>query len=87
MNEKKVKNRSLKKYTCKRNKGEHEYLDPTIKYEPSIRYHYRHDKGWLNSGELHPEHKYLYTTISICLEAKCKHCGHKATAYMSTKIK
>jgi DNA-directed RNA polymerase subunit M/transcription elongation factor TFIIS len=85
--EEKVKWRSLKKYTCKRNKGEHEYLEPTIKRNPTIRYVHKTETGTLDSHELHTEHKYLHTTLSIWLEAKCKHCGHKATAYINTKIK
>ena len=86
--EEKVKSRSLKKYTCKRNKGEHEYLEPTIKFEPRIRYVYDIGKiGNLFSDKLHPENKYLHTELSVMLEAICKHCGHKATAFIKTKIK
>ena len=90
MEEEKVRCRSLKKYTCKRNKGEHEYLEPTIKFEPRIRYVYVYEterKTTLTSDKLHPEYKYLYTTVSVMLEATCKHCGHKATAFFNSKIK
>jgi len=86
--EEKVRSRSLKKYTCKRNKGEHEYLEPTIRFEPMIRYIYETErKTTLNSDNLHPEYKFLHTELSVMFEATCKHCGHKATAFINTKIK
>jgi len=85
MLEEKVKWFSKKKYTCKRNKGEHEYLKPIILYQPSIRYIYKSKGG----GQLHtnvyqddPDYKYLRTEATIVLESVCKHCGHKVTSFM-----
>ena len=86
--EEKVKWQSKKKYTCKRNKGEHEYLKPVIMFEPSVRYIYEKDnKGILDSHRLHPEYKYLRTEIHLMTEARCKHCGHKALTFFTDKIK
>jgi len=75
-----------KKYTCKRNKGEHEYGEPVITFPPRVRYIYKTERGVLDSHELQPEHKYIRTEINIGLEARCKHCGHKSIAYLSDKL-
>lgn len=85
--EDKVKNYSLKKYNCKRNKGEHEYCEPIIKFDPEITYVSNTGIGTLYSHEIHKDYKYLYTTISIGLEVICIHCGHKVLSFLSNKIK
>jgi len=85
--EEKVKWISKKKYTCKRNKGEHEYLKPAILYGPIVRYIYKTDSGILDSGKLCPEHKYLRTEIGVSFVTVCKHCGHNATSFMTNNLK
>ena len=85
--EEKVRVPSKKKYNCKRNKGEHEYLEPTILYNSNIRYVYKVKNGGIMfSNEQHPEYKYIRTELSIALECICKHCGHKAISFMTDKI-
>lgn len=84
--EERVRWRSKNKYVCKRNKGEHEFLKPTIEYEPSVRYIYLTKMGILDSAT--PQNnKLIRTTISVVLETRCKHCGHKVTAFLKDKIK
>ena len=85
--EEKVKWLSKKKYICKRNKGEHEYLDPIMLYKPLVRYIYKTDRGILDSGKLCPENKYLRTKISVSFVTICKHCGHKAISIMVNDLK
>ena len=86
--EEKVRWQSKKKYTCKRNKGEHEYLEPVIMFEPRVRYIYEtDDKGRLDSYKLEPKYKYLRTEIHLMTEARCKHCGYKALTFFTDKIK
>jgi len=85
--EEKVKWPSKKKYTCKRNKGEHEYLEPVAYFKPLVRYIYETDRGILDSGKLCPEHKYLRTEIAVAFVTVCKHCGHKATSIMANDLK
>ena len=86
--EEKVKWLSKKKYTCKRNKGEHEYLDPVIMFEPSVRYIYEKDnKGRVDSYKLEPKYKYLRTEIHLMTETRCKHCGHKVLTFFTNKLK
>ena len=88
MLEEKVKWQSKKRYTCKRNKGEHEYLKPVIMFEPRVRYiHEKDNKGILDSYRLHPEYKYLRTEIHLMTETRCKHCGHKALTFFTDKLK
>ena len=76
-----------KKYTCKKNKGEHEYLTPTLKYEPSVKYIYDTGDGILYSPELKNGYKYLRTELSVILETRCKYCGHKCVSYLTDKLK
>ena len=85
--EEKVKWTSKKKYTCKRNKGEHEYLDPVILFKPVVRYIYKTDSGILDSSKLCPEYKYLGTDISVAFVTLCKHCGHRANSFMIKDLK
>ena len=85
--EEKVRVPSKKKYTCKRNKGEHEYLEPVAFFKPLVRYIYKTNRGILDSGKLCPEHKYLKTEISVSFVALCKHCGHRATSFMIKDLK
>lgn len=86
--EEKVKWRSKKKYNCKRNKGEHEYLKPVLVFEPSYNYIYDTPIGQLHSSKLQTDagYEYVRTEVKVFLECVCKHCGHKAAAYMSDKI-
>ena len=87
LEEEKVRVKSKKKYTCKRNKGEHEYLEPVILYEPSVRYIYKtNNGGMMFAHKHHKEYKYIKTEVSIVLECVCKHCGHKALSFMRDKI-
>ena len=89
--EERVKWFSKKKFACKKNKGEHEYLTPTIKYQPEVRYIYKTKNGILDSYELENEKyldaEYLYAQISIGLETTCKHCGHKVLSFLREEIK
>ena len=87
LEEEKVRVRSKRKYTCKRNRGEHEYLEPVIVFKPMVRYLYETDRGILDSRGLHPEYKYLRTEIHLITETRCKHCGHKALSIFTDKIK
>jgi hypothetical protein len=82
----KVKWPSKNKFNCKRNKGEHEYLTPTIKYQPTVRYIYKAKNNILKSHNLENE-EYLYTEVGTVLETVCKHCGHKVLSFLSEKIK
>lgn len=78
---------SKNKYNCKRNKGEHEYLEPTITFTPSVKYVYKtEDGGCLVSHKLDNRYKYLRTEISVGIEARCKHCGKKAVVFLSDKL-
>lgn len=83
----KVRWPSIKKYPCKRNKGQHEYINPTLVYEPDITYIYKTDGGELHSSELHKELKYIKTKFSVFYEIRCKHCGKKQVFYLSDNIK
>ena len=85
--EEKVKWTSKKKYTCKKNKGEHEYLEPVAFFKPLVRYIYKTDRGILDSGKLCPEYKNPKTIISAVLVAVCKHCGHKAVSFINNDLK
>jgi len=90
LEEEKVRVRSKRKYTCKRNKGEHEYLKPVFVFEPSYNYIYNDDgHGQLHSSKLtnDPKYKYVRTEVKVFLECVCKHCGHKALAYLTDKLK
>lgn len=84
--EEKVKCRSKKKYTCKRNRGEHEFLEPVIKYKQSIRYIHKLERGTLYTDKLQDE-PLIRTEINIALETHCKHCGHKQLVFLSERIK
>jgi uncharacterized membrane protein YkgB len=88
--EEKVKNYSLKKYPCKRNKGEHEYLEPIIKSEPSVAYIYKTKEsfGTVITHSLKPrqELKLFETRVRIEIETICKHCGHKNLTFLSGKL-
>lgn len=81
-----VRWRSKKKYRCKKSKGEHEYLTPTIKYKQLVRYIYDTGTGILDAGEPQKDYKYLRTEVSIVLETVCKHCGHKCLTFFRDKI-
>ena len=87
LEEEKVRVRSKRKYTCKRNKGEHEYLEPVIIYKSRINYIYKTNRGILSASELQTKYKYLRTEISLGIEARCKHCGHKALTFFTDKLK
>ena len=85
--EEKVKWRSLKKYPCKRNKGEHEYLEPIIKSEPSVEYVYKIEDGSIAySNKLYPLLKLKETRVNTIVETICKHCGHKNLTFLSGKL-
>ena len=90
INDEVVKWPSKKKYNCKRNKGEHEYLTPIIEYKPSIRYIYKTPAG----GELHssepqssPEYKYIRTEMTVVYKSVCIHCGKEVLSFLRDKIK
>jgi hypothetical protein len=85
--EDKVKWPSKKRYICKKGKGEHEYLDPTIKYKPSITYIYKTTSGELHSRQINKDGLLIRTEIRIILETRCKNCGHKCVSFLSDKIK
>lgn len=87
INDDNVKWRSKKKYPCKRNKGEHEWGEPTFTYEPSVRYIY--NNGLLNSPEppsKHPDDKFDYAQVSGLGEVRCVHCGKKNLFLLDNKI-
>jgi hypothetical protein len=88
LQEEKVKNYSLKKYPCKRNKGDHEYNKPVILYEPQVRYIYKCNDGTLDTDELllEPEGKLIKTEITVATKTTCKHCGKKAITFFREKI-
>jgi hypothetical protein len=86
-----VKWHSKKKYTCKRNKGEHEWGEPVITHHPKIRYIYKEGTGVLMSSKLEIERmlngaQYQRAEISLVTEVRCIHCNKKATNYLSDKI-
>jgi hypothetical protein len=82
-----LKNYSLKKYPCKRNKGEHEYLDPVIQYEPVVNYVYMlPDKSIMQSQTPHTEYKLLEMKVGVGIATTCKHCGHKNLTFLSGKL-
>jgi len=83
----KVRWPSIKKYPCKKGKGEHEYLEPILKYKPEIRYVYRTKTGILFSGKIEKDYRYLRTEVSVVLETTCKNCGHKCVSYLTDNIK
>jgi hypothetical protein len=86
--EDKVKWPSLKKYNCKRNKGEHEYSEPVIIYKPRVRYIYKtENKSILDSDKLYPEHKFIEAVISLVTETRCKHCNKKVLTFFKEKLK
>jgi hypothetical protein len=79
---------SKKKYTCKRNRGEHEWGEPVITYPPKITYQYKTEGGGMLISH-QPEKdrgKFLRAEISLITEVRCIHCGKKATNYLSDKI-
>lgn len=86
--EEKVKWRSLKKYPCKKGKGEHEYLQAQIKHN-MVRYIYRTKNGVCDSGEIikKDDYKYLRTELHIMTETFCKNCGHKSISFLSDNLK
>ena len=86
MEEEKVKWPSKKKFTCKRNKGEHEYLSPIIKYQPSVDYVYQTKNTIMYSPRFYPEQTPVRAEVTIVLETQCKHCGHKCVSYLRDKI-
>jgi len=87
LEDEKVKWRSKKKFNCKGNKGEHEFLAPIITYKPVVRYFYKTDKNMiLDSNKLHPEYKFIKAEVSLATESRCKHCGKKALNFFSQKI-
>lgn len=75
-----------KKYNCKRNKGEHEFLSPLFKHKPQVRYLYKTKNGILDSGELQKEGKFIRAEISIFAETICKHCGKKYLSFLRDKL-
>ena len=82
-----VKWRSKKKFNCKINKGEHEFLAPIITYKPTVRYIYKTDENMiLDSDKLHPEYKFIKAEVSLATESRCKHCGKKVKNFFSQKI-
>lgn len=83
--EEKVKERSLRKYTCKKNKGEHEWGEPIVKHR-AILYIYKTPRGEMHSGTLCPEYKLKGAKVSFFSETHCKHCNKKATNYFSDKL-
>ena len=86
-NDDKVKWRAIKKYPCKRNKGEHEWGEPTFTYEPKVRYIY--NNGLLSSSEppsKHPDDKFNYAEISGLSEVRCIHCNKKELRFLRSKI-
>ena len=90
LQEETVKNYSLKKYPCKRNKGNHEYGEPVILYEPRVRYIYKCDDGCILDTDkllLKPEGKLIRTEITLTTETACKYCGKKLLTYFSQEIK
>lgn len=86
-----VKWRSKKKYPCKRNKGEHEWGEPTILHEPRVRYIY--NEGSVDSPNPPDrfsdieELKFSHAEISLLLETRCIHCGKKVLTYLEDKLK
>jgi len=89
LEEAKVKWPSKNPYNCKRNKGEHEYLEPVITYKPNVRYIYKSGNGnTLNSHEHEKDgnYKFLNSEISLATETKCKHCGHKVISFFNQKL-
>jgi hypothetical protein len=89
INDEAVKWPSKKKYNCKRNKGEHEYLTPTVEYKPDILYIYKTDGGELHTHqqELSPEYKYLRTEMTVVYKSVCKHCGKVMLSFLTDKLK
>jgi hypothetical protein len=87
MQEDKVKWPSKRVFTCKRNKGEHEWEKPVIIVKPNVRYIYKLAKGGtLNSGEPQKEGKLINTEIHLMTKTKCKHCGKKEINVFIEKI-
>ena len=82
----KVKWPSRKKYPCKRNKGEHEWLEPIITYKPVVRYSYGNN-GLLDSPELLSELLLNHAYMSLVAETRCKHCNKKVLIFFREKIK
>lgn len=80
-----VKERSVKKYNCKKNKGEHEWGEPIIKYQ-SVRYTYKTNMGILDSDSLYKDKKLEYAKIGFMYEVFCKHCNKKNTGFLSNKL-
>lgn len=91
INDDNVKWRSKKKYPCKRNKGEHEWGEPTIKHEPRVRYIY--NEGSVDSPNPPDKYsdieelKFSHAEISLLLETRCIHCGKKVLTYLEDKLK
>lgn len=87
MEDEEVKWPSKKKWPCKKNKGEHEYLEPTVYMGPSIVYIHETERGTRYSKELLKEYKLLRTELSVFYECRCKHCYHKYMVMLTDKIK
>lgn len=85
--EDKVKVPSKRKYPCKRNKGEHEWGDPKLKYPPQVTYIYKLQHSTLHTHTPYKEHKLRDCTVDVWLEITCIHCGKKHLSYLSDKIK
>lgn len=90
INDDNVKWRSKKKYPCKRNKGEHEWGEPTIKHQPRVRYIY--NEGSVSSSNPPDKYqqlkdlRYSHAEIHMMLETRCIKCGKKILTYISEKL-
>ncbi len=83
-----VKWPSKRKYPCKRNKGEHEWGLPCLKYGLDVRYLYENENGGvISTSEFFPEKKLINVYVEGLVELTCKHCGHKASLFIQEKIR
>ena len=86
LEEEKVKCKSKNLFNCKRNKGEHEWLEPTIESDPKVRYIQKHRFGELDSNKLLPDCKFIKAEIHLATETKCRHCGKKVITFFNQKL-
>jgi hypothetical protein len=81
----KVKERPLKKYPCKRNKGNHEWETPEVIFK-AVSYVYFVPMGIMHSGQFTDKYKLKNVYVIVRTKTICKHCGKIETNFFREKL-
>lgn len=85
LKEEKVKTRPLKKYPCKRNKGEHEWTMPQVNHS-FVEYVYEGKLGRCYSYHFYKDLKLIEANVNLNVITHCMWCGKKSVHWLSSKI-